>query len=50
MATVRYNNGSWYVLYATGKANLCHNRCTAAYLAREANEARPEGYNKKESN
>jgi len=48
MASVHYNNGSWYVLYAEGRAALCHNRCTAVYLAREANDykARLKSYNK----
>jgi hypothetical protein len=39
MAQVQYHNGSWYVVYANGETELCHNHATAAYLAREANYA-----------
>jgi len=36
MASVRYKNGSWYVVYAWGNPVMCHNRATAAYLAYHA--------------
>ena len=34
----------WYVEYADGTREPCHNRATAAKLARDANDDR-EGYN-----
>jgi len=39
MAEVRLHNGSWYVVYAGGESELCHNHATADYLARSHNEA-----------
>ena len=39
MAEVRFHNGSWYVVYADGGSELCHNHATAEYLAREHNAA-----------
>jgi len=39
MAEVRFHNGSWYVVYANGETELCHNHATAAYLARNANDS-----------
>ena len=38
MASVRYKNGSWYVVYAWGNPVKCHNRVTAAYLVEQANK------------
>jgi len=38
MASVRYKNGSWYVVYAWGNPVMCHNRVTAAYLVEQANK------------
>ena len=38
MASVRYKNGSYYVVYAQGKPVKCHNKATAAYLVRQANK------------
>ena len=39
MAEIRLHNGSWYVVYANGETELCHNHATAEYLARAANNA-----------
>jgi len=38
MAEVQYQNGVWYVAYANGKVERCHNRPTAEYLVRKHNE------------
>jgi hypothetical protein len=38
MASVRYKNGSYYVVYAQGKPVMCHNKATAVYLVRQANK------------
>ena len=34
-----YNNNQWYVQYANGEYEPCHNRATAEALARQANES-----------
>lgn len=34
-----YNNNQWYVQYANGEYEPCHNRATAEVLARQANES-----------
>jgi hypothetical protein len=39
MAEVRFHNGSWYVVYADGRNELCHNHATAEYLANAHNAA-----------
>jgi len=40
MSTIRYKNGSWYVVHVQGKPVMCHNRATAVYLAAQANKIR----------
>ena len=37
MASVRYKNGSYYVVYSQGKPVKCHNRATAVFLVKQAN-------------
>ena len=37
-----YNTNQWYVQHADGELEPCHNRATANYLARLANETPKE--------
>ena len=37
MAELQYANGSWFVVYAGGNVERCHNRATAEYLVRAHN-------------
>jgi len=39
MAVLHFENGSWFVAYANGSVERCHNRATAEYLVRTANNA-----------
>ena len=34
-----FNTNQWYVKYANGEYDPCHNRATAEVLARQANES-----------
>tara|TARA_Y100000310_G_scaffold230171_1_gene232604 strand:+ start:417 stop:611 length:195 start_codon:yes stop_codon:yes gene_type:complete len=37
-----FEANQWYVQYANGEYDACHNRATAEKLARDANDARVE--------
>ena len=39
MAKTTYYDGSYYVLYADGSTELCHNKATADYLVKKTNES-----------
>ena len=38
IAVLDYNTNQWYVQYANGELEPCHNRATANTLARHAND------------